>query len=58
MYFYLLLSFVQNPGYMKEHFVIMIESFHIDDVGNQHNVCIKIKKEYFILFFMYYIIIF
>lgn len=29
---------------MKEHFVIMIESFHIDDVGNQHNVCIKIKK--------------
>lgn len=36
--------FVQNPGYMKENFVIMIESFHIDDVGNQHNVCIKIYK--------------
>lgn len=36
--------FVQNPGYMKENFVIMIESFHIDDVGNQHNVCKKFIK--------------
>lgn len=34
--------FLQNPGYMKENFVIMIESFHIDDVGDQHNVGIKI----------------
>lgn len=30
--------FPQNPGYMKDNFVIMIESFHIGDVGNQHNV--------------------
>lgn len=32
------LIFSQNPGYMKDNFVIMIESFHIGDVGNQHNV--------------------
>ncbi|XP_031839766.1 phosphatidylinositol transfer protein vib isoform X1 [Nomia melanderi] len=29
---------ITNPGYMRENFVIMIESFHIDDGGNQHNV--------------------
>jgi len=29
---------ITNPGYMKDNFVIMIESFHIGDVGNQHNV--------------------
>lgn len=42
MYFDTLFFFLQNPGYMKENFVIMIESFHIDDVGDQHNVGIKI----------------
>ncbi|OAD57624.1 Phosphatidylinositol transfer protein alpha isoform [Eufriesea mexicana] len=30
---------ITNPGYMKENFVIIIESFHIDDVGDQHNTC-------------------
>lgn len=29
---------IQNPGYMKENFVICIESFHVGDVGNQNNV--------------------
>lgn len=33
-------SVFQNPGYMKDNFVIMIESFHIGDVGDQHNVSI------------------
>lgn len=28
----------QNPGYMKENFVICIESLHIADVGDQENV--------------------
>lgn len=32
---------VQNPGYMKENFVICIESLHIGDVGNQTNVSAK-----------------
>lgn len=42
-----ILSF-QNPGYMKDNFVIMIESFHIGDVGNQHNVSTHLKfDEYF-----------
>ncbi|KAL0266659.1 UNVERIFIED_CONTAM: hypothetical protein PYX00_009141 [Menopon gallinae] len=29
---------ISNPGYMKENFIIMIESFHIDDAGYQENV--------------------
>lgn len=28
----------KNPGYMKENFVICIESLHVGDIGNQHNV--------------------
>ncbi|XP_077302137.1 phosphatidylinositol transfer protein vib [Arctopsyche grandis] len=27
-----------NPGYMKENFVICIESLHVDDTGDQDNV--------------------
>lgn len=38
IYVKITLIFLQNPGYMKDNFVIMIESFHIGDVGNQHNV--------------------
>ncbi|CAO1406850.1 unnamed protein product [Diamesa serratosioi] len=29
---------ITNPGYMKENFMICIESFHIGDVGDQANV--------------------
>ncbi|KAK5638045.1 hypothetical protein RI129_012340 [Pyrocoelia pectoralis] len=29
---------ITNPGYMKENFVICIESMHIGDIGNQENV--------------------
>lgn len=29
---------VKNPGYMKENFVICIESLHIGDQGDQENV--------------------
>jgi Phosphatidylinositol transfer protein len=29
---------VQNPGYMKENFMICIESLHIADTGEQENV--------------------
>jgi len=29
---------------MKDNFVIMIESFHIGDSGNQHNVSTKLDK--------------
>lgn len=29
---------LQNPGYMKENFIIVIESYHIGDVGDQENV--------------------
>lgn len=28
----------QNPGYMKENFVICIESLHVPDAGDQFNV--------------------
>lgn len=28
----------KNPGYMKENFVICIESLHVGDIGNQQNV--------------------
>lgn len=28
----------QNPGYMKENFMICIESLHISDTGEQENV--------------------
>lgn len=28
----------QNPGYMKENFMICIESLHIADTGEQDNV--------------------
>lgn len=28
----------QNPGYMKENFMICIESLHIADTGEQENV--------------------
>lgn len=29
---------MKNPGYMKENFVICIESLHIGDQGDQENV--------------------
>lgn len=29
---------VKNPGYMKENFMICIESLHIADTGEQDNV--------------------
>jgi hypothetical protein len=29
---------MQNPGYMKENFIIVIESLHIADAGKQQNV--------------------
>lgn len=29
---------IQNPGYMKENFFIMIESLHLADTGMQQNV--------------------
>lgn len=32
------LKIVQNPGYMKENFVICIESLHVGDIGLQSNV--------------------
>ena len=32
----------QNPGYMKDNFIIIIESHHIADIGDQDNVsCVK-----------------
>jgi len=31
----------QNPGYMKENFFIIIESYHIGDTGQQENVSWK-----------------
>lgn len=33
-----LLFWKQNPGYMKENFMICIESLHIADTGEQDNV--------------------
>lgn len=30
--------YYQNPGYMKENFVICIESLHVPDTGKQDNV--------------------
>lgn len=33
-----LLHATQNPGYMKENFMICIESLHIADTGEQDNV--------------------
>jgi len=35
---WLLLFISQNPGYMKENFIIIIESLHLADAGMQHNV--------------------
>jgi len=35
---WLLLFVSQNPGYMKENFIIIIESLHLADAGMQHNV--------------------
>lgn len=32
---------LKNPGYMKENFVICIESMHIADTGKQDNVSSK-----------------
>lgn len=29
---------VKNPGYMKENFIICIESMHIADTGSKDNV--------------------
>jgi hypothetical protein len=29
---------MQNPGYMKENFIIVIESLHLADTGMQQNV--------------------
>lgn len=29
---------LQNPGYMKENFIIVIESLHLPDKGDQYNV--------------------
>ncbi|KAL1110597.1 hypothetical protein AAG570_008125, partial [Ranatra chinensis] len=29
---------ISNPGYMKENFIIVIESYHIGDTGKQENV--------------------
>ncbi|XP_011503545.1 PREDICTED: phosphatidylinositol transfer protein alpha isoform [Ceratosolen solmsi marchali] len=29
---------ISNPGYMKENFIIIIESYHIGDIGDQENV--------------------
>jgi hypothetical protein len=29
---------IQNPGYMKENFIICIESLHLGDVGDKSNV--------------------
>ena len=37
---FIIFPFYQNPGYMKENFVICIESLHIADEGNQDNVSI------------------
>lgn len=31
----------QNPGYMKENFVVCIESLHVGDVGDQKNVSVR-----------------
>lgn len=28
----------QNPGYMKDNFIIVIESLHLPDKGDQYNV--------------------
>lgn len=33
-----LIIIVQNPGYMKENFIIVIESLHLADTGMQQNV--------------------
>lgn len=30
----------KNPGYMKENFVICIETLHAGDVGDQQNVSV------------------
>lgn len=40
----------QNPGYMKENFYIIIESYHIGDCGNQDNVSIVSKHVAWICF--------
>ncbi len=32
------ISKIQNPGYMKENFFIIIESLHLPDKGDQQNV--------------------
>lgn len=34
----------KNPGYMKENFVICIESLHIGDQGDQENVRTGLKR--------------
>lgn len=34
----------QNPGYMKQNFIICIESMHIGDTGKQENVSAFNKK--------------
>lgn len=31
-------TIITNPGYMKENFLICIESLHVGDIGNQNNV--------------------
>lgn len=41
----------QNPGYMKENFYIIIESYHIGDCGNQDNVSIVSKHVAWICLF-------
>lgn len=38
----------KNPGYMKENFVICIESLHVGDGGNQENVRWLIQIYFFV----------
>jgi hypothetical protein len=38
---------ITNPGYMKENFVICIESMHIGDTGSQDNVSDDRRKRKF-----------
>lgn len=38
IYIYYVLKKMQNPGYMKDNFVICIESLHVGDTGLQSNV--------------------
>lgn len=39
--------FEQNPGYMRDNFIIIIESLHLADVGDQENV------SFFLLLYCY-----